>query len=620
MKNRKFESEETVFSRRSVVVGGVQASALTLLLGRLYQLQVAQAEKYETLAEANRVSVRPVAAPRGRIIDRAGMVLAENDRKLIVELVPEEAGDLNQTIDNLAVLLELNDRQRREIERRVRRKPKFQAVTIAENVEWEKFARLNLQLPFLNGVYPRVGEQRVYRYGADVAHLLGYVGAKTRDDLQQYGNIAADTVGRSGIEKHFEAALRGEAGVRRLEVNAYGRTVRELAYDPGQNGDDIKLTLDAKLQSFATARLEGHSGSIVIMDVENGDLLAMASTPSFDPNKFSLGIDARSWNTMLSHERKPLVNKALRGLYAPGSTFKMLVALAALENNIVDKNFKVTCTGRYHFANETYHCWRYDGHGETNLIQAIEQSCDSYFYDLALRTGIDNIQAMAEKFGLGQVTGLDLGGEKRGIVPGRDWKRANYETSWRSGETAITGIGQGYLLTTPLQLACMTATLANGGKRVIPRVTRNGTPPEVVDIGLDPDNLKLIQRALYAAVNAPDGTAYASSLLVNGARMSGKTGTVQVRRISKAEREEGVIPNHKLDWHLRDHSLFTGYAPHNNPRYAIAVVVEHGGGGAKVAAPIARDVMVNLLSNPPVGWEDMVDEAQATAKPQGEAG
>ena len=619
MDKGRYESDSNVFTRRSALIMGAQAGVMGLLLGRLYQLQVAQADKYETLAEANRVNVRPVAAARGRILDRAGRVLAANDRKLMVDIIPEQADDIEQTIENLVILLELSEAQRRDIEYRIRRSPPFRAVTVAKNIDWQKFARLNLQLPFLRGVFARVGEQRIYHYGEDTAHLIGYVGAKTRADLREYGNISADAVGRTGIEKLYEVELRGKAGLRRLEVNAFGRTVRELASDNSRPGRDITLTLHAPLQSFSRKSLRGHSGSLVVMDVQNGDILAMISTPSFDPNKMIRGIDERDWNNMLGHERKPLMNKALRGLYAPGSTFKMLVMLAALENGVIDESFTVNCTGQFDYGNEVYHCWRPEGHGQLGLVQAVAQSCDSFFYELALRTGIDNLEKMAKKFGLGALTGLQVRGEKTGIVPSRDWKRANYETAWRSGETVITGIGQGYLLATPLQLTCMIAALANGGRKITPRVTHMvpAVPPQ--NLGLSPKNMELIKNALYAVVNQPDGTAYSSSLLIKGARMAGKTGTVQVRRISLAEREAGIIPNEELDWHLRDHSLFVGYAPHNKPRYAIAVVVEHGGGGAQVAAPIARDVMVQLLRNPPaILPED--DEAHVEVSPQQDAG
>ena len=591
-----YENETGLFSRRMLVLGGAQASLFALLVGRLQYLQVMQSDVYATLAEANRVNISEVSSARGRITDRNGKLFADNDRDLRVELVPEQAGNLDNILEDLQKILDLSAHDMRAIRRKIKRAPAFKSITIAEDLRWDKFSALNLHLPFLPGVTPRVGNKRIYPQQTSAAHLVGYVGAKTRRDVLRDGNIVGDIVGRSGMERDFEENLRGTPGVRHVEVNAYGRTVRELQSKAGQPGEDLQLSINLDLQKVLGKRLDGHSGSAVVLDVHNGEVLAMASVPSFNPNEFVRGIDTQRWERLLVHERKPLTNKAMRGLYAPGSIFKMLVALAALEDDLAHPDETIACTGRFDFAGESFHCWEAEGHGETNMLQAIEQSCDVFFYNLALKVGIDRIEAMARRFGFGTATGINLSGEKTGIVPGRDWKRANYETGWRSGETVITGIGQGYLLTTPLQLAVMTAALANGGTLVTPTLTYQGDAiPEGRALNIAPEHLEFIQTALYRAVNKPDGTAYSSSLLVNGSRMAGKTGTVQVRRISKDERLDGVIPNNDLDWHLRDHSLFVGYVPHRQPRYAISVVIEHGGGGAQVAAPIARDVMVHML-------------------------
>lgn len=592
-----FDSDEGKFSRRHLLLAAAQGGLFAVLAGRLQYLQVSQAETYSTLAEANRVNINELSSERGRIRDRFGEILADNDQRFQIILIAEQAGNLSDTLGALQSVLNLSPKNMRDIRRRIKRAPKFKPLVVVDDLTWEDFSKLNLNLPFLQGVEPKVGDKRVYPQKQAAAHLVGYVGAKTREDLRRVGNIVGDTVGRSGVEREYEESLRGTPGVRHVEVNAYGRTIRELRSRPGQAGDDINLSICADMQNFLSARMARHSGSAIIMDVHNGELISLVSTPGFDPNEFARGINSREWDALLAHERKPLMNKALRGQYAPGSTFKMLVCLAALEAELITPDEQVSCTGMYEFANEQFHCWRPEGHGATNMVAALEQSCDTYFYDLSLRVGIDRIEAMARRFGFGVETGIDLAGEKNGIVPGRDWKRANYDIGWRPGETVITGIGQGYLLTTPMQLAVMTAALANGGKIVKPRVTLQDGDVDSTDIGLKPEHLALIQRGLYAAVNRPDGTAYASSLLIDGQRMSGKTGTVQVRRISKDERESGVIPNSKLDWHLRDHSLFVGYVPHNKPRYAISVVIEHGGGGAQIAAPIARDAMVHLLQS-----------------------
>ena len=592
-----FDEDATTFTRRGLVLGVSQIALFSLLAGRLQYLQVMRSDLYATLAEDNRVNVRLMAPPRGHIYDRNGVKLADNDQDFQVVLIPEQVNNIDATIAKLAQLLDLSDGQQRDLLRKAKRGPKFRPLTVAENLIWEKFSQVNLNLPFLSGVQPRVGDRRIYNFADATAHTVGYVGIETQRDIRIHGNAPSDMVGRSGVERHFEAALRGEAGVRHVEVNAHGRTVRELNFDPGKPGANVELTLDINLQKFAHERMAGHSGSAIVMDTWTGDLLCMVSTPAFDPNLLSQGVDTKSWDQMVTHERKPLLNKVLRGQYSPGSTFKMLVGLAALEAKVITPDEKIDCTGLYSFGGEEFHCWKDEGHGDMGFEDAIEQSCDTYFYEISRRLGIDNIEKMAKRFNFGKETGIEIGSEKSGIVPGRNWKRANYDTGWRTGETLITGIGQGFLLATPLQLAVMTASLANGGFIVQPRLMRATQPAEPISIGLDPQDLARVNRAMYKVVNRPTGTAYDSSLLINGNRMNGKTGTVQVRRISKDERESGVISNKELDWHLRDHSLFVGYAPHKNPRYAISIVIEHGGGGAYVAAPIARDIMVELLRN-----------------------
>lgn len=594
-------TEEAVFSRRRLLFGIAQFGVFGLLVGRLYYLQIMRSDLYATLAEDNRVDVQPLAPPRGRILDRIGRPLADNDRNLQVELIPEQVPDMAETLKQLAAILDLSSGQQRKIMRAISRGPAFRAVPIAENLDWARFARVNLQLPFLPGVQPLVGERRAYRYGAVTAHTVGYVGAKTKRDLERMGDTPSAYVGRNGLERVFESDLRGAAGVRRVEVNAYGRTVRELMRENGTPGRDLHVTLDVDLQVYAAKRLAKYSGSAVVMDVKSGEVLALVSSPAFDPNVLSRGADIDSWERMRDDDFKPLLNKAIGGLYAPGSTFKMIVALAALQAGVVKPDEEMFCGGDYTLGKEKFHCWLPEGHGSVAMADAIARSCDVYFYEIARRTGIDNIEKMARRFGFGRQTGIELPAEKSGVVPGRDWKRSNLDAGWRSGETIITGIGQGYLLTTPLQMAAMTATLANGGRRITPTLVKPPeTAPTVAFLNtFEARHIDLVKRGMYRAVNRPEGTAYASSLLVGGARLCGKTATVQVRRISLAEREAGITPNHELERHLRDHSLFVGYAPHDTPRYAISVAIEHGGSGSAVAAPIARDIMVKLLRRKP---------------------
>lgn len=606
-----FDSDDKAFSRRHLILVAAQGGLFAILVGRLQYLQVSQSETFSTLAEANRVNINELSSERGRIRDRFGEILADNDQRFQVVLVPEQAGDLNATLAGLQDILGLSDRHIRDLKRRIQRAPKFKPIVAVDDLTWNDFSRFNLNIPFLRGVEAKVADKRIYPQKQASAHAIGYVGTKTRGDLQRIGNIVGDTVGRSGVEREYQELLSGEPGVRHVEVNAFGRTIRELRSRPGQPGDELHMAICADMQKYVTGRMEGHSGSVIVMDVENGELITLVSTPGFDPNEFSRGIDERRWETLLSHEKKPLMNKAIRGQYAPGSTFKMLVALAALEDELIEADEEIMCTGKYELGGELFHCWLHEGHGAMNMTQALERSCDTYFYELALRVGIDRISEMARRFGFGSITGVDLSGEKSGILPNRDWKRANYDVGWRPGETVITGIGQGYLLSTPMQLVVMTAALANGGRLVTPRLLRQNGAVESRPTNTDAEALKVIQLGLYNAVNRPGGTAYASSLLIDGQRMSGKTGTVQVRRISQDERKAGVIPNSELDWHLRDHSLFVGYVPHDKPRFAISVVVEHGGGGAQVAAPIARDTMVHLLKSQRFGTKAAPDDGKS---------
>ncbi|MBE8220200.1 MAG: penicillin-binding protein 2 [Alphaproteobacteria bacterium] len=594
------EPDDIDFNRRSLLMLVGQMGLFGGLLWRLQYLQIEQAKIYKNLAEANRVDFRPVAAPRGIISDRNNILLADNDYNLTVDFIPEQADDIEAAIADLSAVLNLSPAHQKDILKRIARAPAFRAVEIDDMLSWDSFARLHLNLPYLAGVAPRVGDLRIYPYGKATAHILGYMGAKTKQDIARYGNTPADHIGKDGIERQYEKALRGRAGARQLEVNARGRTVRQISNNDGTPGNDLRLTIDIRLQEFTRKRLGSRAGSVVVLDVHSGEVLTMVSAPTYDPNQLSHGIDNASWQKMVTHEKKPLLNKSIAGLYAPGSTFKMIVALAALEAEVIKTDEKIHCDGTFHFSDEIFHCWQKEGHGSMTLETALEQSCDTYFYDIAVRTGIDKIEEMAKRFGLGRPTGIDLMGEQGGVVPGRDWKRANYETQWWSGETVIAGIGQGFLLSTPLQLASIMAMIANGGRYITPFIAAP-LPVYGTDEVATPEHLRLIRRALYRAVNRPKGTAYHSSLLVRGQRMAGKTGTVQVRRITQEERESagGVIANADLDWRLRDHALFVGYVPHDKPRYAISVVIEHGGAGASVAAPIARDIMHHLLSLKP---------------------
>ncbi|MGE0746652.1 MAG: penicillin-binding protein 2 [Rhodospirillales bacterium] len=602
------------FTRRAAMLAGGQVLALGVLGARLYQLQVLESDKYTLLAEDNRINVRLLPPPRGRIFDRNGVPLAINRENYRVMLVAERSDDLDYTLDLLAEMIPVGEADRQRIMREVKRVRRFMPVTVRENLDWTDVARVEVNAPDLPGVRIEVGQTREYPFGNDAAHILGYVAAPSEKELDgdPLLELPGFRIGKNGIERTAEDALRGKAGNSQMEVNAVGRPIRELYREEGQPGADITLTLDMELQSFAMTRMrEETAASAVVMDIYDGDVLVLASTPSYDPNAFAQGLTAAAWRELIRNPLHPLINKTIAGQYAPGSTFKPIVALAGLEAGQITPTARIACRGYTELGNARFHCWKKHGHGALDMVAAMQQSCDVYFYEVARRVGIDRIQAMANRFGLGKVLGIDLPGEKAGIIPNRNWKRGVTGEQWQQGETLVAGIGQGYITTTPLQLAVMTARLANGGKAVVPRLMRPRTearrdggrpargPSEPAALGVPQAALRVVMDGMNAVSNTRGGTAWAARIAEAGRELAGKTGTSQVRRISKAERATGVIKNEDLPWQERDHALFIAYAPVHAPQYAIAVVVEHGGGGSKVAAPIARDIMLETLKKDP---------------------
>ena len=593
---RRRETREELFTRRALIMGAGQLGLFGLLVGRLQYLQVNQSARYATLAEDNRVNFEPLPVARGRILDRYGFELAGNDQNFLVTMMPEQAGDIVDVLNRLRRIIPMSDRAYQQTLKRLRRNPKFMPITIADNIGWEAFSRINLEAPFLPGVNAVVGQKRLYPLGPQSAHIVGYVGSQSSRNGRP---VRYEFEGRAGLERALDESLQGEAGNRRVEVNAIGRIVRELERREGVAGADAQLTIDSDMQAAAFRALGTHSGSVVAMDADTGEVYALASAPAFDPNLISVGIDEKSWSQLLNDDHKPLLNKTMAGQYAPGSAFKMIVALAALEAGVVKGDHKTDCTGVYEFGGQKFHCWESKGHGLLDMAESIAHSCDVYFYDLALRTGIDAIQHMAKKFGFGIKTGIELSGEKAGVMPSRDWKRANYDAPWQPGETVITGIGQGYVLSTPLQLATMMARMvsrkANVKPHLLVREEENTEPDEETLLDIASEHLDVVFKGMDMAVNQAGGTAYGSRLSVNGLSMAGKTGTVQVKRITEEERESGVVKNNELPWHLRDHAIFVGYAPVDRPKYVIASIIEHGGSGSGVAAPIVHKVMETML-------------------------
>ncbi|MCU0907452.1 MAG: penicillin-binding protein 2 [Rhodobacteraceae bacterium] len=587
------------------MLGGVQVVALGGLALRMRDMQVDDGDAYRLLAEENRVSLRLIPPPRGQIFDRAGVLVAGNEQNWRVTLVREDAGDVDAVLARIAHLLGMEPADVERARTEIARHPPFVPVTVADRLTWEQMSAIAVNAPALPGVTPEVGLSRIYPLQGDFAHVAGYVGPVSEADLARIENpdpllrLPRFPIGKVGVEGRAEDVLRGTAGTRQIEVNAGGRMMRELSRVDGTPGADLQLTIDAGLQNYVQARMGEESASCIVMDCDTGDLLAMASAPSFDPNLFVRGISTTDFSVLMENDHRPLATKTVQGTYPPGSTFKMLVALAGLEAGLVTPNETVFCPGHLQLGDRRFHCWKGGGHGRVDMVQSIAESCDVYYYEIAQKVGIERIAAMARRFGLGERFDLPLSGIAEGLIPSMEWKRTVRGESWLVGDTLNASIGQGFVLSSPIQLAVMTARLATG-RAVVPRIIKsvNGVEQPVgpfADMGLNENHLRLQRRGMFEVTNVRRGTAYGSRIAAEEYAIAGKTGTSQVRNISVAERARGVIRNDQLPWNRRDHALFVGYAPADAPRVACAVVVEHGGGGSAAAAPIARDAMVRAL-------------------------
>ena len=594
-----------VFTRRALIVGGVQVAALGALAARLYQVQVVEGERYATLADSNRISARLLAPPRGRLLDRNGVVVAGNRLNWRALLIAEQTADVAATLDNFARVVMLADHDRARIERDLRRHRRFIPVILREFLTWEDMARIEVHAPDLPGVLVDVGTTREYRFGPTLAHIVGYVAPPAEDDAEDDPVLALPgmRVGRAGMERVHDEVLRGRAGAVQLEVNANGRVIRELDRQEGVPGEDISLTIDADLQQAVLGKLGEESASAVVLDARTGDVLAMASNPSFDPSLFNSGVSQAQWVEWTSNRRAPLINKAVAGLYSPGSTFKTVVALAALEAKVVTVGETINCPGYLDYGDRRYHCWSKGGHGNLDLRGAIKNSCDVYFFESARRMGIDKLAAMANRFGIGVDLQADLPGARTGLMPTRAWAAGRGEV-WNIGDSIVCGIGQGRVQTTPLALATMTARLATG-RMVVPHLTRGAVPP-AASLGVSERGLALVREGMWAVVNEQAGSAPLAKLgpinspVYANVQMAGKTGSVQVRNVTREQRERGY-KSEDLAWEFRPHALFVAFAPYDAPRYALALVVEHGNAGAQAAAPIAREIMIETLLRDPAG-------------------
>jgi penicillin-binding protein 2 len=600
------EKSARTITRRGLMLGGAMTAMVAALGVRMRYLQVDQAEEFKLLAEENRVNIRLIPPVRGVIYDRNGKILAQNEQNYRISITREDAGDVDVVMRRLAALIPMTAEELEQTVADIRKHSAFVPVVVKDRLSWDEFSKVAINAPALPGVVPEVGLSRLYPRDFDFAHVVGYVGPVADKDLEGLEDpdpvlrLPKFQIGKIGAERWLEPMLRGTAGTKKIEVNHVGRVMRELERNEGQKGADILLTIDADLQNFAQARLGEESAAVVVIDVTNGDVMACVSSPSFDPNLFVRGISHADYSALTEHDHRPLANKSVSGAYPPGSTFKMVTALAALHSGAIGAGHTVYCPGYLEYGGRKFHCWSRGGHGTVGLTRSFEQSCDVFYYDVAQKVGIDRIAEMGRMLGLGVRHDLPMSAITEGIMPTKAWKQERYKQDWRIGDTINASIGQGYVLASPLQLAVMCARIASG-RAVEPRLVRmvdgkEVEAPEAPDLDIAPEFLAAVRKGMHDVVNGERGTAKASRVVEPTMVFAGKTGTSQVRNITAAERARGVVSNEQLPWNRRDHALFVGYAPYDNPRYAVAVVVEHGSGGSTAAAPIARDVILAALA------------------------
>ncbi len=629
---RPSQTTPTYVTRRGLMLLGLKLGVVGGLGYRMRQLQVEQADTFRLLAEENRVNIRLLPPARGLIFDRNGKPIAVNQQNYRVTVVREQTDNPEETLHKLSRLIPLPPDRQEKVLKEMRQRSAFVPVTVTEHLSWEEIARVAANAPALPGVTTEVGLTRHYPELENFAHIVGYVGPVSERDLNRVEDpdpllqIPDFQIGKTGIEQRVEGGLRGGAGNSRIEVNAAGRVMRELERTEGIAGQDLHLTIDKELQAYALKRMAGQSSAAVVLDVKTGEIIVSASAPSFDPNAFVFGISTGNWNELLNDPYRPLSNKAVSGAYPPGSTFKMVVALAALEAGVVGPGETVYCPGHYQLGRRRFHCWKRGGHGHTDLNESLKFSCDVYYYDVARRVGIEKITAMANRLGIGIKHDLPLPAISEGLTPTKAWKRRVHDEDWLVGDTLNSGIGQGFMLASPLQLAVMTARIASG-REITPRLIRavEGQPtakPPPAELDISEQSLGLVRRGMFDVVNGRRGTARRSRIVDPENRMAGKTGTSQVRIITPEERARGVFKNKDLPWERRDHALFVSYAPYTDPRYAMAVIVEHGGGGSVAAAPIARDIMLRCLYGPvppleayPAEERDKIEALRAAEPP-----
>ena len=624
-------------NRRMFIIGAAKVIVFTGIIARLFSLQITENKKYLTLSDKNRLREWRLPPVRGEFLDYFGNIVAGNLKVYQLHVIPEQVENFRNLMLRLKDILNLSNSEFSKIIKKKNSQKSWETLIVSDNLTWEQFTKVNFFLHDLTGAKPVLSVTRNYPFSENYTHVLGYVSMASEKDIIdneviKNTHVPGLKVGKTGLEKSFENDLIGSNGVQRYEVNAYGKRINQIDHEEGVKGKTIQLTIDSEIQKLANELLKDVAGSISVMDIYTGEIIAMHSSPSFDPNLFLFGISQDDWQLIRNNPLKPLVNKTLSGLYSPGSTIKPIVALSALENDVVSTNFKVNCSGKTEMYGQTYHCWKKEGHGVVDLKAAMKVSCDTYFYEVARKLGVDRLKKTAVKFGLGErVLNEVYSNEKKGLVPDTKWKKNALGKGWVIGETLITGIGQGYLQTTPLQLCLMTAQIANGGYRIYPRITVNEEDEKIEDIKLqieknyknhnetkkglteateqifsfikekrhealyrNPENIKFVQNAMFVSTNEVRGTSYSSRIKDPKYQFAGKTGTSQVKRITERDRELD-LKTIEIPYEERDHALYVAFGPYKDPRYALSVVVEHGGSGSSTAAPMAKKLFKLII-------------------------
>ena len=628
-----FQNKSRLMTRRMFVLSAAKLAVFFAIIARLFYLQISENIKYKSLSDKNRFREWKIAPERGIIEDYFGNKIANNTQLFQLHMMPEDVLNFEELFFKLSKIIDFNERNQARLLKKLKKRKPWEHIIVSNDLTWEEFSKLNIFLHDVQGIKPVVSVTRKYSNDGSSSHLIGYVSDVSVKDLENNEilreiNMPGLKTGKNGLEKSLNDEIIGKPGFQRYEVNAYGKKVKELKVTQGTVGKSFKTTIDQDVQKFVNGLIKDKSGSACVMDIFTGDIVAMVSSPTFDANKFVKGISLNDWQSLISNPKKPLINKSVSGLYPPGSVIKPIVALSALENDVISPKSAVECKGAIELYGQKYHCWKEKGHGFLKLRNAIKQSCDIYFYETARRLGVDRLSITAKKFGLGNKVFNLFEEEKIGVVPNTKWKLNNIGKGWVLGETLITGIGQGYFLTTPIQLCLMTAQLANGGYKIIPRIiddkyalqdtinawrekflsddndlaienSFSGNKPNNEKLLLqklyhNPENIKFILDALYGATNEPMGTSYQSRHTKPEYIFAGKTGTSQIRTISEEERKL-KLKNKDLPYEKRDHALFIAFAPYKNPRYAISIIIEHGGTGSSGAAPIAKKIIKKVL-------------------------